>query len=241
MALILNIETSTEVCSVALARDGVVMHSRENLTGQNHAMLVTVFIDELLKESDLSMEQLDAVAVSGGPGSYTGLRIGVSVAKGICYASRLPLIAITSLEAMAHHVINLSDSYRIPKTDNTLFCPMIDARRMEVYTSFYDKTGKQIRGIQADIIDHQSYLPYLEHNSVLFFGNGAAKCREAINHPNAIFINGIVTLAENMIFLSERDFQLQKFVDVAYYEPFYLKDFIATIPVKNIFKSGLHH
>jgi len=240
MALILNIETSTEVCSVALARDGVVVHSRENLTGQNHAMLVTVFIEELLAESNLTIVQLDAVAVSGGPGSYTGLRIGVSVAKGICYASRLPLIAITSLEAMAHHVIYHPDRYQLPKTDNLLFCPMIDARRMEVYTAFYDKEGKQVRGIQADIIDHQSYLPFLENNSVLFFGNGSAKCREAINHPNAIFINGIITWAENMIPLSERDFQLQKFVDVAYYEPFYLKDFIATIPVKNIFNGGPH-
>ena len=237
MALILNIETSTEVCSVALARDGVVIHSRENLTGQNHAMLVTVFIEELLAESNLKMEQLDAVAVSGGPGSYTGLRIGVSVAKGICYASRLPLIAITSLEAMAHHVIHHPDRYQLPKTDNVLFCPMIDARRMEVYTAFYDKEGKQVRGIQADIIDHQSYLPYLESNSVLFFGNGSAKCREAINHPNAFFINGIFTSSENMVVLAEREFHLQKFADVAYYEPFYLKDFVATIPVKNIFKS----
>jgi len=240
MALILNIETSTEVCSVALARDGVVIHSRENLTGQNHAMLVTVFIEELLAESNLAIEQLDAVAVSGGPGSYTGLRIGVSVAKGICYASRLPLISITSLEAMAHHVIHDPDHYQLPKTNNVLFCPMIDARRMEVYTAFYDKEGRQVRDIQADIIDHQSYLPFLENNLVLFFGNGSAKCREAINHPNAIFINGIITRAENMIPLSERDFQLKKFVDIAYYEPFYLKDFIATIPIKNIFNGGSH-
>lgn len=241
MALILNIETSTEVCSVSLARNGEVIHSRENLTGQNHAMLVTVFIDELLAESNLAMEQLDAVAVSGGPGSYTGLRIGVSVAKGICYASNLPLIAITSLEAMADHIINHPGSYHLPETENVLFCPMIDARRMEVYTSFYDKAGKQIRRIQADIIDHQSYLSFLENNSVLFFGNGSAKCRDAINHPNAQFINGIITSAEHMIPLAERDFQLQKFVNVAYFEPFYLKDFVATIPVKNIFKSGLHH
>jgi len=240
MALILNIETSTEVCSVAIARDGVVIHARENLSGQNHAMLLTVFIGELLNDAQITMEQLDAVAVSGGPGSYTGLRIGVSVAKGICYASHLPLIAITSLEAMAHHVIHQPGNFHYASIDNTLFCPMIDARRMEVYTSFYDNSGKQIRGIQADIIDHQSYLPYLENNFVLFFGNGSAKCREAINHPNAVFINGVITSAENMVSLSEHDFQLKKFVDVAYYEPFYLKDFIATIPVKNIFKNGNH-
>jgi tRNA threonylcarbamoyladenosine biosynthesis protein TsaB len=236
MALILNIETSTEVCSVAIARNGTVIQARESLTGQNHAMLVTVFIQELLNDSNLTMGQLDAVAVSGGPGSYTGLRIGVSVAKGLCYASCLPLIAITSLEAMAHHVINNRKNFQYTETDGTLFCPMIDARRMEVYTSFYDANGIQIRGIQADIIDHQSYLPFLENNIVLFFGNGAAKCRNAISHSNAIFIDGIITTAENMIPLAERDFESQKFVNVAYYEPFYLKDFVATVPVKNIFK-----
>lgn len=237
MALILNIETSTEVCSVALAREGKVIHSRENLSGQNHAMLATVFIEELLNEANISMEQLDAVAVSGGPGSYTGLRIGVSVAKGLCYASRKPLIAITSLEAMAHYVIHNSEIIKQTKTDNVLFCPMIDARRMEVYTSFYDKDCVLVRGIQADIIDHQSYLPFLENNTVFFFGNGSAKCREAIAHPNAIFIDGIITSSKYMVTLSEQDFQLNKFVDVAYYEPFYLKDFVATVPVKNIFKS----
>jgi len=236
MALILNIETSTEVCSVALARDGIVMDSRENLSGQNHAMLATVFIDELIKESGIAIEKLDAVAVSGGPGSYTGLRIGVSVAKGICYAAHLPLIAITSLESMAYHVMHHLESYHFEQIENMLFCPMIDARRMEVYTSFYDKEGTQIRGIQADIIDHESYLSYLEDNSVLFFGNGAAKCRDAINHSGAFFINGVITSALYMIPLSERDFELKKFVDVAYYEPFYLKDFVATVPVKNIFK-----
>jgi tRNA threonylcarbamoyladenosine biosynthesis protein TsaB len=236
MALILNIETSTEVCSVAIARNGSVIHSRQNLSGQNHAMLLTVYINELLVESNLTMEQLDAVAVSGGPGSYTGLRIGVSVAKGLCYASRLPMIAITSLEAMAHYVITNRKNFQYQEMGNALFCPMIDARRMEVYTSFYDVNGVQIREIQADIIDHQSYLPYLENNTVFFFGNGAAKCRDAISHPHAIFIDGIITTAENMVSLAERDFKLQKFVDVAYYEPFYLKDFVATIPIKNIFK-----
>ena len=238
MALILNIETSTEVCSAALAREGKVIHLRENLAGQNHAMLLTVFIRELLVESNISVDQLDAVAISGGPGSYTGLRIGVSVVKGICYASHLPLIAITSLEAMARHVIRNLENMHSVETDNILFCPMIDARRMEVYTSFYDKNGVQIRGIQADIIDHQSYLPLLENNTVFFFGNGAIKCRETITHPNAIFINNIFTSAVHMAPLSERDFKIPHFADVAYYEPFYLKDFVATIPVKNIFKGN---
>ncbi len=236
MALILNIETSTDVCSVALARDGAVIHARENLTGQNHAMLVTVYINEVLEESNLTMEQIDAVAVSGGPGSYTGLRIGVSVAKGICYASNLPLIAISSLEAMAHFVINNKENLHIPENNNLLLCPMIDARRMEVYTAFYDVNVVQVRKIQADIIDHESYLSYLNDHPVLFFGNGALKCRDAITHPNAVFVNGITTSAKSMAPLAEKEFNLKKFVDVAYYEPFYLKDFVATIPVKNIFK-----
>ena len=237
MALILNIDTSTEVCSVALANDGIVIHSRENLTGQNHAMLLTVYINELLAESNLRPEQLDAVAISGGPGSYTGLRIGVSVAKGICYSLQLPLITITSLESMAHHAIQNRGNFNITETENILFCPMIDARRMEVYTAFYDITVNQIRGIQADIIDHQSYMTYLENNTIVFFGNGATKCREAITHPKAIFLNDIITSAKNMVSLAEYSFGLKNFVDVAYYEPFYLKDFIATIPVKNIFKG----
>ncbi len=236
MALILNIETSTEVCSAALSRDGVVFNLKESTDGQNHAKLLTIYIKELLDDSNITVDQLNAVAVSGGPGSYTGLRIGVSVAKGICYASYLPLIAITSLEAMAQYVIRNIENIHPDKSRQLLFCPMIDARRMEVYTSFYDSKGIQIRGIQADIIDHQSYLGYLENYSVLFFGNGALKCREAISHPNAIFINDIVTSASHMAFLSERNFQSQNFADVAYYEPFYLKDFIATVPVKNIFK-----
>ena len=235
MALILNIESSTEVCSVALARDGSDIHLSENLTGQNHAKLLTVLIEDVLSQSVVTIEQLDAVAVSGGPGSYTGLRIGVSVAKGICYASNVRLIAITSLEAMTHYVINNLEKLHPTETDKILFCPMIDARRMEVYTSFYDKNGKLIRGIQADIIDHQSYLPLLKDHLILFFGNGAAKCRDAITHPNAIFINNIYTSSSNLVPLAERDFKAQKFVDVAYYEPFYLKDFVATTPVKNIF------
>ena len=238
MALILNIETSTEVCSVALAREGEIISLRESLTGQNHAMLLTVFIQELLVELNITADQLDAVAISGGPGSYTGLRIGVSTVKGICYASHLPLITITSLEAMAYHVIHNLSNIQPVNTDNILFCPMIDARRMEVYTSFYDKNGMQIRGIQADIINHQSYLSFLENHTVCFFGNGALKCRETITHPNALFINNIFTSAVHMAPLSERDYTLQKFADVAYYEPFYLKDFVATIPVKNIYKSS---
>ncbi|MEI7526483.1 MAG: tRNA (adenosine(37)-N6)-threonylcarbamoyltransferase complex dimerization subunit type 1 TsaB [Mariniphaga sp.] len=238
MALILNIESSTEVCSVSLALDGKEINLRENTDGQNHAMLLTVFINELFEESKVTADKLDAVAVSGGPGSYTGLRIGVSVAKGICYGSKLPLIAVTSLEAMADYVIRNLEKIHAVNNDQILFCPMIDARRMEVFTAFYNKNCKLIRGIQADIIDHQSYFEYLENNIVLFFGNGSSKCRETINHPNALFIPDIITSSRYMIPLSEREFKSLLFSDVAYYEPFYLKDFVATVPLKNIIKSG---
>ena len=238
MALILNIETSTEVCSVALARDGVSFCSRENPGGQHHAELLTVYIGEVLKESALSVDQLDGVAVSGGPGSYTGLRIGISAAKGICYASGLPLIAISPLEAMAHFVIQHKVDQEVSQKEQLLFCPMTDARRMEVYTAFYDNNGDLFREVKADIIDHQSYQSYLEDHKITFFGNGAFKCRDTITHQNAFFTEGITTSAISMAPLAERDFQLNKFVNVAYYEPFYLKDFVATIPVKNIFKGA---
>ena len=235
MALILNIETSTEVCSVALAKNGIVINQRENQSGQNHSKLLTLFIKELLDESKVISNQIDAVAVSGGPGSYTGLRIGVSVAKGICYASQLPLIAISSLDAMAEYVMLNLEKFSLQAIGNFIMCPMIDARRMEVYTAFYNHNGEIIRNIQADIIDHQSFLEFLNLGKVLFFGNGAKKCREIITHSNAIFIENVITSASHMALLSQRNFNLGKFADVAYYEPFYLKDFVTTTPVKNIF------
>jgi len=235
MALILNIESSTEVCSVALAENGTSIQTLEDLTGQNHAMLVTVYIQEILAVQGLNINQLDAIAVSGGPGSYTGLRIGVATAKGICYASGLPLIAITSLAAMAHHIIDQRSEYQLPEDEEMLFCPMIDARRMEVYTAIYNNKEEMIREIKADIIDDLSYLQYLEKSKMVFFGNGASKCRETITHPKAYFLDRVTTSANYMTALSENAYREMKFVDLAYYEPFYLKDFVATIPTKNIF------
>jgi tRNA threonylcarbamoyladenosine biosynthesis protein TsaB len=236
MALILNIESSTEVCSVSLARNGEIIQTLENLTGQNHAKLLTVYIQEIFSNNDLSVNSLDAVAVSGGPGSYTGLRIGVASAKGICYALNIPLIAITSLTAMSRHVIQHSAEYGLPDDEDMLFCPMIDARRMEVYTAVYNSKEEMIREIKADIIDHLSFSKYLEKGKMVFFGNGATKCREIISHSNALFIDQVTTSASYMTDLAEKAFNEKKFVDIAYYEPFYLKDFIATIPTKNVFK-----
>ncbi len=238
MATILNIDTSTEVCSVSLGKDGISVALREDHAGKNHAMQLTLFIDELLQQKGISMHDIDAVAVSGGPGSYTGLRIGVSTAKGICYASGKPLIAIPSLEAMAHHVISNSARYHLPDEASMLFCPMIDARRMEVYTAVYNAKGEQIQKISADIIDHQSFEEQLKTDKVAFFGNGSAKCRAAIGHENALFVADVHTSAAYIAPLAEKAYSEKRFVDTAYYEPYYLKDFVATVPTKNIIHTG---
>jgi tRNA threonylcarbamoyladenosine biosynthesis protein TsaB len=238
MASILCLETSTEVCSVALSVDGIVVAVREDKSGKNHALLLTYFVEEVMKERHLSFKRLDAVAVSGGPGSYTGLRIGVSTAKGICYAAGLPLIAISSLAAMAHHVIHDPYIFGIEKKVPLLYCPMIDARRMEVYTALYNQDLVKIRDIQADIIDHSSFASFLQTQKILFFGNGADKCKMTIQHPNAMFLDHITTSAGYLAAPAETACNAGNFVDVAYYEPYYLKDFVATIPTKNIFHSN---
>ena len=237
MASILCLETSTEVCSVALSVDGNIVEEREDTSGKNHALLLTCFAEEVMKAQKSAFKQLDAIAVSGGPGSYTGLRIGVSTAKGLCYAAGLPLIAIPSLEAMAHHVVHSSAIERDGKEDQLYFCPMIDARRMEVYAAIYDHQMRMIRAIQADIVDHLSFADLLQNHQMIFFGNGAAKCKASIVHPNALFLDHITTSARHMAGPAEAAYQAGKLVDVAYYEPFYLKDFVATIPTKNIFHS----
>jgi len=238
MASILCLETSTEVCSVALAIDGTIVEEREDKSGKNHALLLTRFVEEVMKAQNRPFQQLDAIAVSGGPGSYTGLRIGASTAKGLCYAAGLPLIAIPSLEAMAHHVISDTYATGIGKNEPLYYCPMIDARRMEVYAAIYDQKMQLIRNIQADIIDHLSFSEFLANHKILFFGNGADKCKTSIQHPNALFLDNITTSASHMAELAETAYQNKRFVNVAYYEPFYLKDFVATIPTKNIFHSN---
>jgi tRNA threonylcarbamoyladenosine biosynthesis protein TsaB len=228
MALIINIETSTSVCSVALSRDGRLLKTFENHDGFAHASHLTVFIEQLFKETEgVTMADVDAVAVSCGPGSYTGLRIGVSTAKGLCYALGKPLIAIGSLNVLAWPVPSLIPDVSV---DNRWYCPMIDARRMEVYTTFFDCNMKQLKDVSAEIIDNNSFLSELESHEIIFFGDGAAKCKEVIDHPNARFADDVVPLAKNMVQLSEQAFQEGRFEDVAYYEPFYLKDFVATTP-----------
>mgnify|MGYP003290510305 FL=1 len=227
MACILHIETSTEACSVAVSEDGLAEFKLEDLQGPSHAVQLGVFVDEALSFVDNHGMPLDAVAVSCGPGSYTGLRIGVSMAKGICYGRNLPLIAIPTLEVMSVPVLLQQD---LP--DDALLCPMIDARRMEVYAAIYDRALNMKRPIPADIVDESSYLEYLDSQPVYFFGNGAAKCREKITHPNAHFIEGVRPLARWMFPLAEKALAGKDFKDVAYFEPFYLKEFIASTPKK---------
>lgn len=236
MATILNIETATEVCSVNLARDGEILAEKENREGLNHSQLLTVFIDEIFRESNFDPEQLSAVAVSKGPGSYTGLRIGVSVAKGLCYSLGIPLIAIGTIDALGKFTAVHNDE-QVPdltNTDNALFCPMIDARRMEVYTALFNVKGEKIEPVSAKIIDENSFTEYLKHHSVVFFGNGAEKCKPALTHPNALFSGPLKASARFMIKLAEEKYNKNEFEDVAYFEPFYLKNFIATVPKNKV-------
>ena len=228
MSCILNIETSTDVCSVAVSQDGALLFEKTDLQGPNHAVSLGVFVDEALSFTDNHGIPFDAVAVSCGPGSYTGLRIGVSMAKGICYARNLPLIAVPTLELLAVPV--LLGHAELP--DDALLCPMLDARRMEVYAAVYDRALRPVRGIQADVVDADTYRPWLDEHPVYFFGNGAAKCMETIGHPNAHLREGIVPLAKHMYPLAEKRIALGQYEDVAYFTPFYLKDFVAKTPKK---------
>lgn len=230
MSCILNIETSTDVCSVAISDSGQVIFNKEDHSGPNHAVKLGVYVDEALDFLDSHGLPLEAVAVSCGPGSYTGLRIGVSMAKGICYGRGVKLIAVPTLELMAVPVL-LGEH---PEEEDALIVPMLDARRMEVYAEVLDRALKVVRPIQADIVDADTYKEYLDQHHVYFFGNGAAKCMETINHPHAHLVEGIEPLAKNMAPLAEKRFVEGKFEDVAYFVPFYLKDFVAKMPKKLI-------
>ncbi|MDD6027396.1 MAG: tRNA (adenosine(37)-N6)-threonylcarbamoyltransferase complex dimerization subunit type 1 TsaB [Bacteroidales bacterium] len=228
MSCILNIETSTSVCSVAVSEDGKCIYSDIDRTGPNHNERLGSFVDEALGFADSHAIPVDAVAVSMGPGSYTGLRIGVSMAKGICYGLDIPLIAVPTLETMCVPVLLRHDS--LP--DDALFCPMIDARRMEVYSAVYDRALHTVRETQADVVTEETYKEWLDKHPVYFFGDGAEKCMDVINHPNAHYIAGIEPLAKNMFPLAERRMMNGQTEDVAYFVPFYLKDFVALKPKK---------
>ena len=226
MACILHIETSTNVCSVAVSEGGANLFNREDNSGPNHAERLGAFVDEAMAYIDQREMPLEAVAVSGGPGSYTGLRIGVSMAKGICYGRNIPLISIPTLELLCVPVLLGHDEI----ADDALLCPMIDARRMEVYAAIYDRALHPVRATEAVVVDGESFKEILDRHPVYFFGNGAAKCMDIINHPNAHLIEEVEPLARWMFPLADKKFLAGETEDVAYYVPFYLKDFVAKKP-----------
>ena len=223
--MILQIETATSSCSVALANVGNTLAIKQ-LSGRNvHAEMITLFIEEIVSSAGIALQNIDAVAVSSGPGSYTGLRIGVSTAKGLCFALDKPLIAVETLEAMAFGAIA---QQRDLISSSTLLCPMIDARRMEVYTAIFDAEGSRVRHTLAEIIDENSFANLLEDNRIVFFGDGAEKCRDVLGkNNNALFITGFVNSAADLTKKAFEKFKNKTFEDVAYFEPYYLKDFIA--------------
>ncbi len=223
MALILSLETSTTVCSASIARDGNVIAEKVSYEGKSHATLLTVFVQQLLEENNIKASELDAVAVSQGPGSYTGLRIGVSTAKGLCYALGAKLLAIDTLKAMAimaRKNVNVAPD---------LYCSMIDARRMEVYTAMYDANLDKVDETRALVVDSQSFAELLKTKRIAFYGDGAGKCRQVIDSDNAVFVDDVCPLASNMAQLAEDAYANADFKDVAYFDPFYLKDFVATV------------
>lgn len=234
MCIILNIETSTDVCSVALAENDRIIALKELKEGRSHAAVLSVYIDEIFKESGYSPDDLDAVAVSRGPGSYTGLRIGVSTAKGICYGTGLPLIGVGSLESMFTGML-ASQKEPAWEEEQRIWIPMIDARRMEVYTTFYDHRKKKIRDTHARIIDPHTFDDLAEETELYLFGSGADKLISLFNNPRIHVLEGFKLSASYMIPLSLEKFRSGSFEDLAYFEPYYLKDFITTTPKKKFF------
>lgn len=230
MALILSIETGTDVCSVGLARDGELLSLRESDEGRDHAKKVAVFVDELLRQTGVDAEELDAVSVGMGPGSYTGLRIGVSFAKGLCYGLQIPLIAIGSLDALVevakedHEAGILS----VKDWDQAILCPMVDARRMEVYTQIFSSAGEPLSEVSAEIVSAESFAKWRGEGEFVIFGNGAAKCQQVLEGAKYI---DVVPSARGLVRLAEQKLSQGEVEDIAYFEPFYLKDFVV-IPSK---------
>jgi tRNA threonylcarbamoyladenosine biosynthesis protein TsaB len=231
--MIICLETATNLCSVALCDGAGVISLRESDELKSHAAQLTVYIEEILKENHLTAGDLDAVAVSKGPGSYTGLRIGVSVAKGIAYGATIPLIGIETTLAMFHG-ISVSRYFNEISDRDTLFCPMLDARRMEVYYAIYDSSGKKIKDISAEIINEESFSGFPESQKIIFVGDGALKCKEVINRKSAVFADDFKMSASHMLKPVNKAYNDKLFEDVAYFEPLYLKDFITSKPRKNI-------
>lgn len=223
MALILNIETATKNCSVALSKDGTIIASKELNDGNySHSENLHVFIDDILKEVGKSTSDLEAVALSKGPGSYTGLRIGAASAKGFCYALDIPLIAVNTLKVMAAKV-------NVDYPSSTLIS-LLDARRMEVYSCIFDSDLNELRATQAEIIDENSFSGFLQEDKCVLFGDGAEKCKELVKSSNITYVDGVFPSAKQLVLLAEEAYKNKQFEDMAYFEPYYLKDFVATTP-----------
>jgi tRNA threonylcarbamoyladenosine biosynthesis protein TsaB len=227
MSLILNIETSEHVCSVAISKDKKLVAIKEDSEGMSHSKLLARFVDDILKENDIKPNELDAIAVSKGPGSYTGLRIGVSFAKGMCYGLDIPLISVGTLEALANAAIK--------KHKTNLICPMIDARRMEVYTALYNGSLDVLEEVSAEIVDVDFKHELLQKEKIVFCGSGSKKFEVINNNDNSVFDFDIQPSTQNMIEISYKKFKNKEFEDNAYFEPFYLKDFIAIKPKNKMF------
>jgi tRNA threonylcarbamoyladenosine biosynthesis protein TsaB len=235
MALILSLETSEKVCSIALSENYDLIGTLDIKEEKSHASMLTVLIEKLLHEKDIDIKELDAVAISKGPGSYTGLRIGMSVAKGICYALNIPLISVNSLQIMCIGLVQSGKLKKMDKpTDNVILCPMIDAKRMEVYSALFDLNAEIVSEIEALTVNESSFKEMLNSKLVIFFGSGVGKCKSVIQHQNAYYIENFFPHASYMISIAFDSFSQNKFENVAYFEPYYLKDFVTTIPKRRI-------
>ena len=236
MPFFICIDTATSVCSVVLTRDDKALTKKESTEDKAHASRLGVFIKQVMDEADLKIDQLDAIAVSKGPGSYTGLRIGVSTAKGLCYGAGIPLIAVETLQVMANGMCPVAmDTFTADYyPDSALFCPMIDARRMEVYTALFDINNRKIRETTAMIVKEDTFDSILKNRQVVFAGDGAEKCKSLLKHHNALFLDDYKHSASYMIDIAQKAYEKRSFENLAYFEPYYLKDFIATSPKRKL-------
>lgn len=234
MSLILSIETGTDICSVALSQDGELLSLRESEEGRDHAQKLATYIEEVFEQNNIDADELSAIAIGMGPGSYTGLRIGTSVAKGLCYGASKPLIAVSSLQSLACVALDDYEAGLIDcdNIEDAILCPMIDARRMEVYASLFDYNATQLNEVAAYIIDENSFADIYPNRTMIFFGNGSSKTADIIKRPGSIFCH-VSPSARGMVRIANEKFIKGQTEDVAYFEPFYLKDFVAGLPKRN--------
>ena len=233
MALLLSLETSTQSCSAALHDDGVLVSSKVIETPRSAASQLAVMIDEVFQVSNKKPQELKGVIVAAGPGSYTGLRIGVATAKGLCYALNIPIVSVNTLQLMAYQFLETDAVKKYIQNDNVILCPMLDARRMEVYCALLDHKLNYIEEVQAKIIDEESFKDMMESMPIFFFGDGADKCKDLLKHPNAHFSSGLIPLASSLGEIGYKKWKTGEYEDLVSFEPFYLKDFLIKKPNLN--------